>query len=133
MLATQALSTMPDVRSAVEIVHEALKPGGRFGIYGLRLVPAGPGRVLNPLVLRVYRFVANWNESGEPLEELRRAFGDAEVVSRYALGTSYVAVAAKADDPAGTGSDPAGHQGEAVGRGDGWAGSQGDPAARGET
>lgn len=94
-VAAQALSAMPDVRAVVDLVHDALRPGGRLGVYGVRLVPSGRATVLNPFILRFYRWFANWNDEEEVLAELERAFEDVDVVSTYALGTNYVAAATK--------------------------------------
>ena len=95
-LATTAVSSTPDVRAVVENVHDALEPGARFAVYEIRLVPSGPGRVLNPLVRRFYRAVGDWNAEEDVLEELGDTFDDVAVVETFALGTNYVAVASKA-------------------------------------
>ncbi|MFC4551185.1 class I SAM-dependent methyltransferase [Halorussus sp. GCM10023401] len=95
-LATTAVSATPDVRAVVENVHDALEPDARFAVYEIRLVPSGPGRVLNPLVRRFYRVVGNWNSEEDVLERLRDSFEDVTVVETFALGTNYVAVARKA-------------------------------------
>jgi ubiquinone/menaquinone biosynthesis C-methylase UbiE len=97
VLATTAVSAMPDVRGVVERVHDALRPGGRFALYEIRLVPDGPARLLNPLVERFYRAFGNWNAEEDVLAELRRTFGSTEVVRTFALGTNYLAVASKAE------------------------------------
>jgi len=67
------------------------------GKYEIRLVPAGPGRVLNPLVRTFYRRFGNWNADEDVFEELRRSFDRTEIVRTFALGTNYVAVAEKAE------------------------------------
>ncbi|HKL28902.1 MAG TPA: class I SAM-dependent methyltransferase [Natrialbaceae archaeon] len=96
-VATTAVSATPSVRSTIENVHHALRPGSRFGLYEIRLVPAGPGRVLNPLVRTFYRRFGNWNADEDVFEELRRSFDRTEIVRTFALGTNYVAVAEKAE------------------------------------
>ena len=96
-VATTAVSATPSVRSTIENVHHALRPGGRFGLYEIRLVPSGPGRVLNPLVRAFYRRFGNWNADEDVLGELRRSFDRTETVRTFALGTNYVAVAEKAE------------------------------------
>jgi ubiquinone/menaquinone biosynthesis C-methylase UbiE len=96
-VATTAVSATPAVRSTVENVHQALRPGTRFGLYEIRLVPSGPGRVLNPLVRAFYRRFGNWNADEDVLAELRRSFDRTETVRTFALGTNYVAVAEKAE------------------------------------
>jgi demethylmenaquinone methyltransferase/2-methoxy-6-polyprenyl-1,4-benzoquinol methylase len=97
VLATTAVSAMPDVRGAVERAHDSLVPGGRFALYEIRLVPTGPARMLNPLVERFYRAFGNWNAEEDVLDELRRTFASVEEVRAFALGTNYLAVARKGD------------------------------------
>ena len=103
-VAAQALSSMPDVRAVVELLYDALRPGGRLGVYGVRLVPSGPATVLNPFILRFYRWFANWNDEEDVLVELERTFEDVEVVSTYALETNYVGSATKSADADGGGA-----------------------------
>ena len=100
-LATTAVSSTPDVRATVRNVHDALRPGARFAVYELRLVPSGPARVLNPLVGRFYRAFGNWNGEEDVLAELRDRFDEVTLVEAFALGTNYVAVARRASDGAG--------------------------------
>ncbi|WP_458190353.1 class I SAM-dependent methyltransferase [Haladaptatus sp. NG-WS-4] len=102
-LATTAVSSTPDVRATVENVYETLKPGTRFSVYEIRLVPSGLGRILNPLIKRFYRAFGNWNDEEDVLTELEHSFDSTTVVERFALGTNYVAVAAKAGEHSHTG------------------------------
>ena len=95
-LATTAVSSTLDVRAVVENVHDALGPGARFAVYEIRLIPSGPGRVLNPLIRRFYRAFGNWNSEEDVLEQLRDSFDGVTVVETFALGTNYIAVASKA-------------------------------------
>ena len=95
-LATTSVSATPDVRAVVENVYDALRPGARFAVYEIRLVPSGPGRILNPLIRRFYRAFGNWNSEEDVLERLGDSFDDVTVVETFALGTNYVAVASKA-------------------------------------
>ncbi|WP_227353505.1 class I SAM-dependent methyltransferase [Haladaptatus salinisoli] len=97
-LATTAVSSTPDVRATVENAYGALKPGARFAVHEIRLVPSGLGRVLNPLIERFYRVFGNWNDEEDVFTELERAFDGATVVEAFALGTNYIAVANKADE-----------------------------------
>ena len=97
-LATTAVSSTSDVESTVENVYDALKPGARFAVYELRLVPSGPGRVLNPLIERFYRVFGNWNAEEDVLTELERSFDGTTVPETMALGTNYIAVATKAGE-----------------------------------
>ena len=95
-LATTAVSSTPDVRATVENVNAALKPGGRFALYEIRLVPSGLGQILNRFIKRFYRAFGNWNHEEDVLTELEHSFDSTTVVERFALGTNYVAVASKA-------------------------------------
>lgn len=99
-IATTSVSATPDVRATVRNVHEALDPGARFAVYDIRRVPSGPGRILNPLIVRFYRAFGKWNGEEDVLAELRRTFESTTVVETMALGTNYVAVATKADEDA---------------------------------
>jgi ubiquinone/menaquinone biosynthesis C-methylase UbiE len=79
-LATFALSAMPDVRAAVENVHSALRPGGRFFVLDLRFAPTGVTAPLTWLLDRLYRLLAA--RSGEDvLAELDRVFATVEGVA----------------------------------------------------
>ena len=94
-VATTAVSATPDVRSTVGNVYDALRPGGQFALYEIRLVPSGVARALNPLVRAFYRRFGNWNAEEDVLRELRSTFDRTEVVRTFALGTNYVVVAEK--------------------------------------
>lgn len=94
-VATTALVAMPDIRAAVTDVHDALRPGGRFAMYELRLVPDGPARILNPLVGRFFRLFGNWNGDEPVLDVVESVFGAVTEHASYALGTNVVAVAEK--------------------------------------
>lgn len=96
VVATTAVSATPDVRSTVENVYDVLRPGGRFALYEIRLVPSGPARALNPMILAFYRLFGRWNADEDVLQELRSTFDRTEIVRSFALGTNYVAVAVKA-------------------------------------
>ena len=96
VVATTAVSATPDVRSTVGHVYDALRPGTRFALYEIRLVPSGTGRILNPLVRTFYRLFGNWNTEEDVFEELRSTFDRTEIVRTFALGTNYVVVAEKA-------------------------------------
>lgn len=97
-LATTAVSSTPDVRATVKNVYDALKPGTRFAVYEIRLVPSSLGRILNPLIKRFYRAFGNWNDEEDVLIELEYSFDGTTVVETFALGTNYIAVATKADE-----------------------------------
>ncbi len=89
-------------RETVGNVYDALRPGTRFALYEIRLVPSGVSRVLDPLVRALYRRFGNWNAEGDVLEELRAAFDRTGVVRTFALGTNYVTVAGKGSPRAGS-------------------------------
>lgn len=89
------MSATPDVASTVARAFDALRPGGRFAVYEIRLVPSGPARLLNPLIERFYRLFGNWNADEDVWRALQSRFDEAEFVRSFALGTNYVAVAEK--------------------------------------
>lgn len=99
-VATFAISAMPDVISAVQNVHTALKPGGRFLVLDLRLAPNGWSRVLAWFLGLWYRLLAGWTGQ-DVLSALRHAFPTVEVIKgRRARGGSdpgwvFIAVATK--------------------------------------
>lgn len=79
-LASFSLSAMPDVRTAVENVHSALRPGGRLFVLDLRFAPAGPLAPMIWVLDRLYRLVSG--RSGEDvLRELDRVFEAVEGVT----------------------------------------------------
>lgn len=96
-IATLSMSVMPDVHAAVENVYRSLAPGGRFVVFDLRTVPAGPARIVNPLLWRFFYWFANWNPDGDVLESLEGVFDRTDVVERYAAGIAYTALARKAE------------------------------------
>jgi ubiquinone/menaquinone biosynthesis C-methylase UbiE len=98
-VATTAGSATPDVRATVESVHDALRPGARFGLYEIRPVQSGPARALNPLIRAFYRRFGNWNGEEDVLAVLQSTFDRTDIVRTFALGTNYVAVARKAAPP----------------------------------
>ncbi|MFC5369161.1 class I SAM-dependent methyltransferase [Salinirubrum litoreum] len=98
VVATTAVSATPDVTATVQCAYDSLRPGGRFAVYEIRLVPEGPPKVLNPLIRRFYRLFGNWNSEEDVWLELRARFDAAEFIRAFALGTNYIAVAEKATD-----------------------------------
>jgi demethylmenaquinone methyltransferase/2-methoxy-6-polyprenyl-1,4-benzoquinol methylase len=98
-IATLSMSVLPDVERAARNVRRALAPGARFVVFDLRQIPEGPLRVLNPLLVRFFRWYANWNADDDVLAALADVFGDVEVVETYFAGANYTAVveAASAD------------------------------------
>ncbi|MEF8875532.1 MAG: hypothetical protein V5A60_02355 [Haloarculaceae archaeon] len=95
VVATTAVSATPDVRSTVENVYDALRPGAPFALYEIRPVPSGVARALDPPVRSFYRLFGNWNAEEDVLRELRSTFDRTEVARTSALGTNYLAVSEK--------------------------------------
>lgn len=96
-IATTAVSATPDVRNTVANTYDALRPGGRFAVYDIRLVPTGPATILNPVVQRFYRLFGNWNTDEDVWQELQSRFDTTQFVRSFALGTNYIAVAGKSE------------------------------------
>lgn len=94
-VATLAISAMPDSTAAIERVADALRPGGRFAVYGVRPVPDGPFRALNPVISRFFRYLANRNPDADVLGDMESTFGAVDLIETYAAGSNYVAVARK--------------------------------------
>ena len=94
-LASLALSVMPDQKRAIENVYNSLLDGGTFVVFDVRPVPAGVGRVLNPLLRRFFQWYANWNPDGDVETALASVFDHTEVVESYFAGVGYIAVARK--------------------------------------
>lgn len=78
-VSTFAMSAMPDVQSAVENVHAALRSGGRFLVIDLRLAPRGWTRVLAWFLGLWYRVLAGWT-GHDVLSALRHTFETVELV-----------------------------------------------------
>jgi len=92
-LATLSLSVMPSPEAAVERIWEALRPGSRLVVFDVRTFPSGPLRVVNPLLGRALRFVANWNAEADVPTAVESAFGDCEIVETHFAGLNYTVVA----------------------------------------
>jgi len=99
-LASLSLSVMPDPESAARRVRAAVVPGGRFVVVGLRPVPSGPLRVVNPLLTRFFRWFANWNSDADALAALQTVFEAVDVEEDYAAGVAYRALACEPGEPA---------------------------------
>jgi ubiquinone/menaquinone biosynthesis C-methylase UbiE len=74
--ALASLSAMPDVANAVQLAHDALRPGGRFFVFDLRL--AGNTRKIR-ILRRFYRATAGFT-GVDVLAELRRTFATVELL-----------------------------------------------------
>lgn len=94
-LAVLAMGVMPDKRRAVENVYDSLRDGGTFVVFDVRPVPAGPGRILNPLLRRYFRWYANWNPDGDVEAAVADVFDESEVVETYVGGVGYTVLARK--------------------------------------
>jgi len=94
-VATLAISAMPDAREASARLADALRPGGRVGVYDVRPVPSGPWRVVNPVVRLGFRYLANRNPGADVLGALAGDFTGLAVVETHLAGTNFVATARK--------------------------------------
>lgn len=88
-VATLSLSVMPDIRAAVENIHDAIAPGGQLAIVDIRPFPGGPARLLNPFVRRFLRWYANWNPDENVVDTVSRVFPETALLDTYFGGTSY--------------------------------------------
>ncbi|WP_121821179.1 class I SAM-dependent methyltransferase [Halostella salina] len=100
-IASLSMSVMPDARATARNVASLLRPGGRFVVFDLRLIPSGPLRVVNPLLSLCLRLVANWNPENDVPGALRATFDGVEAVRTYGAGTAYTAVATRAEETNG--------------------------------
>jgi ubiquinone/menaquinone biosynthesis C-methylase UbiE len=87
-----ALSAMPDVHGALESIHEALQPNGRLVVLELDLFQEGPLRVLNPLQVRIMKYVFNRQFDQDVLGELQATFERVDVET-FDYGSSWIALA----------------------------------------
>lgn len=94
-LAILALSVMPDKRTAIENVYEALADGGRFVVFDVRPIPSGVGRILNPLLRRGLAWYANWNPEGDVHGSLEAVFDETRSIETYFAGAAYSTLAIK--------------------------------------
>ena len=92
VIAPLALSAMPDVHGALESIHKALQPAGRLVVLELDLFQEGPLRVLNPLQVRVMKYVFNRQFDQDVLSELQAAF-ERVGVETFDYGSSWIALA----------------------------------------
>lgn len=99
-LASLTMSVMPDAEAAVRRVYETLVPGSRFVVFDVRCVPSGPLRALNPFISWFYRWYANWNPDVDVPEAVQTVFGAVEVEETYLAGTTFRALATKAEESA---------------------------------
>jgi hypothetical protein len=91
-----SLSATPDIGAAVELVHRALRPGGRLFVFDMRLVITGHiGKRLTTRLMRgVYRATAGFT-GADVIAELRRVFERVDpVMPHNNLGTTITAALA---------------------------------------
>ncbi len=78
-IATFTLSTVADIRAAVDTVYAALRPGGRFFVCDLRLVPSGRVGLVIRLLGLAYRLIAGWS-GRDVLEQLQARFQSVDLI-----------------------------------------------------
>lgn len=88
-IATFAISAMPDVYAALRNVRDTLRPGGRFFVIDLRLVPQGPAGVVVRFLGLCYRLLAGW-AGQDVLTAIQETFDTVQVVRS---GRSWVVIA----------------------------------------
>jgi ubiquinone/menaquinone biosynthesis C-methylase UbiE len=81
-LALTSISAMPDVAGAVDLAHDALRPGGRLFVFDVRLVSEGSALTKAAIALGrlTYRTVAGFTGT-DVITELRRTFATVEPVT----------------------------------------------------
>lgn len=95
-VALSSLSAMPDVRAGVELVYQALRPGGRLFVFDMRLVLTGHvgDRMTTRLMRGIYRATAGFT-GADVIAELRGVFDTVEpVIPNSELGTTITAALA---------------------------------------
>lgn len=93
IVTTFALHTFPDAAGALENVHDALAPDGRFVVLDSRPLTDGPLRVLNPLFERIISCAVNHQRGVDTLDLLEATFEGVDVVETWDGGAGYLAVA----------------------------------------
>lgn len=78
-IATFSLSAIADMPAAVENVRAALRPGGRFFVCDLRLIPEGRAGLAIWVLGLVYRLIAGWS-GRDVLYRLRATFQSVDLV-----------------------------------------------------
>lgn len=78
-IATFSLSAIADMPAAVDNVHTALRPGGRFFACDLRLIPEGRMGFAIRLLGVAYRLIAGWS-GRDVLSQLRATFQSVDLV-----------------------------------------------------
>lgn len=78
-IATFSLSAVADVPGAIENVYTALRPGGRFFVCDLRLVPRGHASLVIWLLGLAYKLIAGWT-GRDVLAQLQATFQSVDLV-----------------------------------------------------
>jgi len=92
--ASMSTSAVPDPARAVETVHGALRPGGRFVVLDAQPFQDWPWRGLNPVITPLAERATNWVPDVDVPATLREAFGSVELAT-FDGGSIYVACARK--------------------------------------
>lgn len=87
------LSAVPAHEEAIGHVHRALKPGGRFVVLDGKLFE-GAASLLNPAIVSVFKYTANWNHRKDIIAVLRDIFRNVEV-RKFNSGSVFIAKAVK--------------------------------------
>lgn len=90
--AAMSLSAMADPAAAVAAARDALRPGGRLVVLDARPFQHWPLRLLNLVLVPLFRATTNWVPEVDLTAELDRQFDDV-TVSNYTDGTLFIATA----------------------------------------
>lgn len=95
--ASLVLSTIPGSREAIENVYQALKPGGRFVVFGAAArYHSGPMQLLNPLRTRFVSRAFN-HQQQDVISELQIVFDQVTIAETFRGESEFIAVAVKHD------------------------------------
>jgi demethylmenaquinone methyltransferase/2-methoxy-6-polyprenyl-1,4-benzoquinol methylase len=92
--AAMSLSATPDPLAAVDAAHDALRPGGRLVVLDARPFQHWPLRLLNRLLVPLFRATTDWTPEADLPGGIEARFGEA-TVSSYTDGTVFVARATR--------------------------------------
>ncbi len=87
------LSAVPAHEEAIGQVFRALKPGGCFVVLDGKLFE-GAASVLNPAIVAVFKYTANWNYRKDISAAMRSVFGNVDV-RKFNSGSAFIAKATK--------------------------------------
>ncbi len=90
--AAMSLSAMPDPGAVLDATRSVLAPGGRVAVLDARPFQSLPWRVLNPLIVPLFRTSTNWISETDVTGALRTAFPTTSVDEYYG-GSVVVATA----------------------------------------